>query len=99
MKLVVQFSETPPFNVTLAESSQTFEGAVTEQVNIVDPAATISHTKLTDLDVPNQHDIGVVTGLQDALDGKADELQYITNEDIYNMMKGSALWQLRTRRS
>lgn len=37
MKLVVQFSETPPINVTLAESSQTFEGAISEQINIVDP--------------------------------------------------------------
>jgi hypothetical protein len=99
MIINVQFSETAPVQVTLSGQEQTFNGTMSEQVNIVDPAATLSHTKLLDLNVANQHDIGVVTGLQAALDAKADDLTYITNEDIYNMMKGSALWQLRTRQS
>lgn len=87
MKLVVQFSETPPINVTLAESSQTFEGAISEQINIVDPAATLSHTKLLDLDAPNQHGIPVIRGLQAELDSKLETLNYATTADIDAMFK------------
>lgn len=87
MKLVVQFSETPPINVTLAETSQTFEGAISEQINIVDPAATLSHTKLLDLDTPNQHGIPVIAGLQSALDGKQSTLNYATTADIDTMFR------------
>ena len=87
MKLVVQFSETPPINVTLAETSQTFEGAISEQINIVDPAATLSHTKLLDLDAPNQHGIPVIAGLQSALDSKQSTLNYATMADIDAMFR------------
>lgn len=89
MKVKVEFSETAPLQVKLAENSQTFSGAVSERVNIVDPSATLSHTKLLDLDAPNQHGIPVVTGLQAVLDSKGENYTVITNKQIYDMMKGS----------
>ena len=89
MKVKVEFSETAPLQVKFAENSQTFSGAVSERVNIVDPSATLSHTKLLDLDAPNQHGIPVIAGLQAALDSKGENYTVITNKQIYDMMKGS----------
>lgn len=87
MKVKVEFSETAPLQVKLAENSQTFSGAVSERVNIVDPSATLSHTKLLDLDAPNQHGIPVIRGLQAELDSKLETLNYATTADIDAMFK------------
>lgn len=87
MKVKVEFSETAPLQVKLAENSQTFSGAVSERVNIVDPSATLSHTKLLDLDAPNQHAIPVIRGLQAELDSKLETLNYATTADIDAMFK------------
>lgn len=54
---------------------------------IVDPAATLSHTKLLDLDAPNQHGIPVIRGLQAELDSKLETLNYATTADIDAMFK------------
>lgn len=87
MKVKIEFSETAPLQVKLAENSQTFSGAVSERVNIVDPSATLSHTKLLDLDAPNQHGIPVIAGLQSALDSKQSTLNYATTADIDTMFR------------
>ncbi len=87
MKVKVEFSETAPLQVKFAENSQTFSGAVSERVNIVDPSATLSHTKLLDLDAPNQHGIPVIRGLQAELDSKLETLNYATTADIDAMFK------------
>ena len=87
MKVKVEFSETAPLQVKFAENSQTFSGAVSERVNIVDLSATLSHTKLLDLDAPNQHGIPVIRGLQAELDSKLETLNYATTADIDAMFK------------
>jgi hypothetical protein len=87
MIINVQFSETAPVQVTLSGQEQTFNGTMSEQVNIVDPAATLSHTKLLDLDAPNQHGIPVIRGLQAELDSKLETLNYATTADIDAMFK------------
>ena len=87
MKVKVEFSETAPLQVKFAENSQTFSGAVSERVNIVDPSATLSHTKLLDLDAPNQHEIPVIRGVQAELDSKLETLNYATTADIDAMFK------------
>lgn len=87
MKVKVEFSETAPLQVKFAENSQTFSGAVSERVNIVDPSATLSHTKLLDPDAPNQHGIPVIRGLQAELDSKLETLNYATTADIDAMFK------------
>lgn len=87
MKVKVEFAETAPVQVKFAENSQTFEGTVQERVNIVDPSATLSHTKLLDLDAPNQHGIPVIAGLQSALDRKQSTLNYATTADIDAMFR------------
>lgn len=87
MIINVQFSETAPVQVTLSGQEQTFNGTMSEQINIVDPAATLSHTKLLDLDAPNQHGIPVITGLQSALDSKQSTLNYATMADIDAMFR------------
>ena len=87
MKVKVEFSETAPLQVKFAENSQTFSGMMSERVNIVDPSATLSHTKLLDLDAPNQHGIPVIRGLQAELDSKLETLNYATTADIDAMFK------------
>ena len=91
MRVNVKFEESGPTNIKLSESTQNFKTPVSEAVNITvnEAPSEMSHTELLDLDVPNQHSIPVIKGLQAELDSKLEHLNYATTADIDAMFKSS----------
>lgn len=89
MRFNVKFEESGSTTVKLSESTQAFEIPVSETVNITvnEAPSEMSHTELLDLDVPNQHSIPVIKGLQAELDSKLETLNYATTADIDAMFK------------
>lgn len=88
MRFRVQFDEAGrDIAIKLSREDMAIAADMGERVNIVDPSATLSHTKLLDLDAPNQHGIPVIAGLQSALDHKQSTLNYATTADIDAMFR------------
>lgn len=88
MRFRVQFDEAGrDIAIKLSREDMAIAADMGERVNIVDPSATLSHTKLLDLDAPNQHGIPVIRGLQAELDSKLETLNYATTADIDAMFK------------
>lgn len=83
----VKFEETDlGFNAEFSSENDVFnvEFDNTDVVEIV----TSDHSKLINRDLADQHPIASITGLENELNDKLEDIPAMTNEDIENILKG-----------
>lgn len=79
-----QFATARTFHSEFSEREQSF----TSEMGGVTEVTTSDHNKLTNRDLPDQHPIQAIVGLEGELGDKLESIPAMTNEDIENILKG-----------